>query len=79
MSSANRAIASHTDYVSTANIFAFLYPGYFDVGAALFGESTKQPVTLGEIFTLGNGAPASSPHTGPALVLTGRQGKLTIF
>ncbi|KAI4849689.1 alpha/beta-hydrolase [Aureobasidium sp. EXF-8845] len=57
----------------TSNIFAFLYPGYFDVGAALFAESTKQPVTLGEIFTLANGAPATSPHKGPALVLTGRR------
>lgn len=57
----------------TSNIFAFLYPGYFDVGAAVFAESTKQPVTLGEVFTLGNGAPATSPLTGPALVLTGRQ------
>lgn len=57
----------------TSNIFAFLYPGYFDVGAAVYAESTKQPVTLGEVFTLGNGAPATSPLTGPALVLTGRQ------
>ncbi|KAI4745867.1 alpha/beta-hydrolase [Aureobasidium sp. EXF-12298] len=57
----------------TSNIYAFLNPGYFDVGAALFAESTKQPVTLGEIFTLGNGAPATTPHTGPALVLTGNE------
>lgn len=63
--------------MSTANIFAFLYPGYFDVGAALFAEGSKQPVTLGEIFTLGNGAPATTPHTGPALVLTGNQGEST--
>jgi pimeloyl-ACP methyl ester carboxylesterase len=59
----------------TSNIFAFLYPGSFDIGAGIFAESTKQPVTLGEIFTLGNGAPATSPFTGPALVLTGRQGE----
>lgn len=59
----------------TANIFAFLYPGHFDIGAGIFAENTKQPVTLGEIFTLGSGAPATSPLTGPALVLTGRQGK----
>ncbi|CAD0020824.1 unnamed protein product [Aureobasidium pullulans] len=57
----------------TSNIFAFLFPGHFDIGAAVYAEMTKQPVALGEIFTLGNGAPASSPHTGPALVLTGRQ------
>jgi len=30
-------------------------------------------VTIGEIFTLANGAPATSPHTGPALVLTGNE------
>lgn len=55
----------------TSNIYAFLYPQHFDIGIAVFAEMTKQPVTLGEIFTLANGAPKTSPFTGPALVLTG--------
>ncbi|KAF2096643.1 hypothetical protein NA57DRAFT_42337 [Rhizodiscina lignyota] len=60
-----------SDY--TANQFAFLTPPFFDPAIGLFAESTKQPVTLGEIFTLGNGAPETTPFTGPVLVFTGRQ------
>ena len=56
----------------TSNIFAFLYPEYFDLGLAVFAEQTKQPVTLGEIFTLANGAPKMSPFTGPVQVVTGQ-------
>lgn len=55
----------------TANIYAFLFPDYFDVGLSIFAEATKQPVTLGEIFTLPI-APAMSTFSGPALVLTGQ-------
>lgn len=55
----------------TANIFAFLLPGYFDLGLGLLGEQTKQPVTPGEIFTLANGAPALNNFTGPVQVVTG--------
>lgn len=55
----------------TSNIFAFLYPGHFDIGIGIFGEMTKQPVTLGEIFTLANGAPAINNFKGPVQVLTG--------
>ncbi|GAB7347321.1 hypothetical protein MBLNU459_g3399t1 [Dothideomycetes sp. NU459] len=55
----------------TSNIYAFLYPPYFDIGLGVFSEMTKQPVTLGEIFTLASGAPKKSPFTGPVLVLTG--------
>lgn len=55
----------------TSNIYAFLYPDHFDTGLGIFAEQTKQPVTLGEIFTLANGAPKTSPFTGPVLVITG--------
>ncbi|KAF2034324.1 alpha/beta-hydrolase [Setomelanomma holmii] len=55
----------------TALQFAFLYPGNYDVGLALQGEQTKQPVTTGELLTIGS-APMTSPFTGPALVVTGQ-------
>ncbi|KAJ9644444.1 hypothetical protein H2201_007826 [Coniosporium apollinis] len=57
----------------TANQFAFLLPGFYDLGLGLFSERTKQPVTLGEIFTLGNGAPPTTPFSGPVQIVTGRQ------
>jgi pimeloyl-ACP methyl ester carboxylesterase len=50
--------------------YAFLYPGNYDIGLALMGEQTKQPVTTGELLTIGS-SPASSPFTGPVLVVTG--------
>jgi pimeloyl-ACP methyl ester carboxylesterase len=50
--------------------YAFLYPGMYDVGFALVGEHTKQPVTTGELLTIGS-SPMSSPFTGPVLVITG--------
>lgn len=69
-----------TGYLSwsdfTANIYAFLTPGMFDIGFGLFAEMTKQPVTLGEIFTLANGAPETSPFTGPVQVLTGENDQI---
>ena len=57
----------------TSNIFAFLNPGFFDVGFGVFGEQTKQPVTLGEIFTLANGAPATTSFSGPVQIVTGNE------
>jgi pimeloyl-ACP methyl ester carboxylesterase len=50
--------------------YAFLQPGNYDVGIALQGEKTKQPVTTGELLTIGS-SPLSSPFTGPVLVITG--------
>lgn len=55
----------------TSNIFAFLHPSNFDIGLAVDSEQTKQPVTLGEIFTLPI-APKMSTFSGPALVVTGQ-------
>lgn len=60
---------SHSDL--TALQYAFLFPDQFDVGFAVEGEKTKQPVTAGELLTI-TGAPASSPFTGPAFVITGQ-------
>jgi pimeloyl-ACP methyl ester carboxylesterase len=59
---------SHSDL--TALQWAFLYPGMYDVGFAVVGEKTKQPVTVGELLTIGS-SPGSSPFTGPVLVITG--------
>ncbi|KAF2702744.1 alpha/beta-hydrolase [Pleomassaria siparia CBS 279.74] len=56
----------------TANQYNFLLPGHFDLALGLVAESTKQPVTTGEILTIG-GSPASSPFTGPVLIVTGQQ------
>ena len=50
--------------------YAFLYPGNYDVGLALEAEKTKQPLTIGELLTIGS-APSSSSFTGPVLVVTG--------
>lgn len=54
----------------TATQYVFLYPGFYDVGLAVFAEQTKQPVTIGEILSIGN-APSSSSFKGPVLVFTG--------
>jgi pimeloyl-ACP methyl ester carboxylesterase len=54
----------------TALQYAFLFPGNYDVGIALAGETTKQPVTTGELLTIGS-SPMSSPFTGPVIVVTG--------
>ncbi|KAF2844967.1 alpha/beta-hydrolase [Plenodomus tracheiphilus IPT5] len=54
----------------TALQYAFLYPGMYELGLAMQGEQTKQPVTTGELLTIGS-APASSPFTGPVIVITG--------
>ena len=53
-----------------ANQYLFFLPGYFDPGALLAGEETKQPVTVGELLTLGS-APAMNSYAGPVLVVTG--------
>ncbi|KAJ4398060.1 hypothetical protein N0V91_010464 [Didymella pomorum] len=55
----------------TALQYAFLFPDMFDTGFAVVGEKTKQPVTAGELLTIGN-APKMSPFTGPVLVITGQ-------
>ncbi|KAF2727412.1 alpha/beta-hydrolase [Polyplosphaeria fusca] len=54
----------------TANQYAFLLQGFYDVALGLVAESTKQPVTVGEWLTIGS-APSSSSFSGPVLVFTG--------
>ncbi|KAF2110514.1 Alpha/Beta hydrolase protein [Lophiotrema nucula] len=54
----------------TANQFTFLLRGRYDVSLGIVAETTKHPVTTGELLTIGS-APAQSPFTGPVLVFTG--------
>ena len=63
-------------YLANANInsnqFNFFLPKFFDLGAQVAGESTKQPVTVGEMLTLGS-LPTANQYAGPVLVITGRK------
>jgi len=54
----------------TSLAYAFLFPSNYDIAFAIQGEQTKQPVTTGELLTIGS-APKMSAFTGPVLVLTG--------
>lgn len=53
-----------------ANQYLFFLPGFFDPGALLAGENTKQPVTVGELLTLGS-IPMANEFAGPVLIITG--------
>ena len=53
-----------------ANQYLFFLPGYFDPGALLASEQTKQPITVGELLTLGS-LPMMNAYAGPVLVITG--------
>ena len=53
-----------------ANQYLFFLTGHHDPQIIPFAESTKQPVTPGEILTLGSGPPMNA-FQGPVLVLTG--------
>lgn len=54
-----------------ANQYQFLLPPYFDPEILPVVEKSKQPVTLGEILTIGSSAPAPNDFAGPVLVFTG--------
>lgn len=61
-------------YLTNSNVnsqqYLFFLPGFFDPGLLYFGEESKQPVTPGELLTLGS-VPMMNSFTGPVLVLTG--------
>ena len=61
-------------YLANANVnsqqYLFFLPGFFDVGIAYAGEATKQPVTVGELLTLGS-VPEMNVFAGPVLIITG--------
>lgn len=68
-------------YLTNANIganqYLFFLPGFFDPGVLLVGESTKQPVTVGELLTL-TSAPMINAYAGPVLIVTGCKFSCTI-
>ena len=53
-----------------ANQFLFLLPKYFDTNILYYAEATKQPVTIGELLTLGS-VPMMNNFAGPVMVFTG--------
>lgn len=53
-----------------ANKYLFLKPHYFSPGILTLAEKTKQPVTPGELLTLGSLTMANN-FAGPVLVITG--------
>ena len=61
-------------YIVNSNVnsqqYLFYLPGFFDTGLLYAGEMTKQPVTVGEILTLGS-IPMVNAFAGPVLVVTG--------
>ena len=61
-------------YLTNANVgaqqYLFLLPGYFDMGILELGEAAKQPVTVGELLTLGS-VPMMNAYNGPVLIVTG--------
>lgn len=61
-------------YLTNSNVdslqYLFLLAPFFDPGLAYYGEAGKQPVTPGELLTLGS-IPQSSAFSGPVLVFTG--------
>lgn len=56
-----------------SNQYAFLLPGHFDPSILQFAESSKFPYTIGELLTIGGGAPAAPEFRGPVQIVTGRK------
>ena len=73
-SASNPGLNYPPGYLANSNVNAvqynFLLPGFFDTGIAYYGEAGKQPVTVGEVLTLGSG-PMMNKYRGPVLVITG--------
>lgn len=53
-----------------ANKYLFFYPNNYDPAILTFAESAKQPVTVGELLSLGS-APMTNKYTGPVIVVDG--------
>lgn len=60
---------THSDL--TSNQFVFLRYENYDIGLGVVSENTKQPLTIGELLSLG-GEPAQSSFKGPVIVFTGQ-------
>lgn len=55
---------------ANSNQYLFFLDGFFDGQLGFAGEATKQPVTVGELLTLGS-VPMVNNYAGPVLVITG--------
>ena len=51
----------------------FFSPGMFDPAILTFAASTSQPVTIGELLSIGGAGSGPSTFTGPVLVITGER------
>lgn len=56
---------------ASSNQYNFFLPPYFDPEILAFSEYSKQPVTVGELLTIGSAISGPSVFTGPVLVFTG--------
>jgi hypothetical protein len=56
--------------------YMFFDPPYYDPKILAFAEKTKQPVTVGELLTIG-GLPQESKFSGPVLVMAGSNDMLS--
>lgn len=54
------------------NKYLFFKPKFYDAGILTLAEATKQPVTLGELLTLGSLVTMNN-FNGPVMVITGGQ------
>lgn len=73
----NPALASYVNgYIAPADASGvqtnFFAPGDFDPNFLQYATMTGQPVTIGELLTIGGGAGAKNPFKGPALIITGQ-------
>lgn len=59
-----------TNSNANSNQYLFFYPNHFDTGLLYFSEQTKQPVTIGELLTLGS-VPMMNSFAGPVMVIDG--------
>ena len=72
---ANRSAKPYVSgYLTNANInsnaYLFFYPAHYDPKILAFAEKSKQPVTIGELLTVGS-LPLKSEFAGPVIVVTG--------
>lgn len=64
-----------TNTDASSNQYLFLLPGYFDPTLLDYAEETKQPVTTGELLTIGSLPPVNA-FAGPVLVIAGCESDL---
>ncbi|KAK4507732.1 hypothetical protein PRZ48_001467 [Zasmidium cellare] len=72
----NPALATYVDgYLAPADASAvqtnFFAPGDFDPNILQFATQTGQPVTIGELLTIGGSTGSMNPFKGPVLIVTG--------